>query len=67
MLPFMPAEERSLPGMVTVAEGLMRYFVQGPQAVAQFEGRALPPQGEQQQDGYDGNPAPPADDWGGMP
>ena len=59
----MPADERSLPGMVNVAEGLMRYFVQGPQAVAQQQAPQQSTQGD-----YDGTPAPPADDdWGGMP
>ena len=33
MLPYMKPEERSLPGMVTVAEGLIRYYQQGPDVV----------------------------------
>lgn len=33
MLPHMPASERNAPGMVNVAEGLIRYYKLGPSAL----------------------------------
>lgn len=60
MINQMPPEERSLPGLVNVAEGLIRYYREGPSAV---NGKAAPAAEQQMPEPVQGEiPAPHPDD-----